>query len=81
MIFPIFFNLSLVLNLFPQLCQVEHFLFETKSTSNSKQINLDSILKFLEEVRRAILEKEFTRNQANMFKRHWFKAYSIHGRK
>jgi len=72
--------LRLVINLFTQLCQVEHCLFEEKF-SNPKWKQLDFIIFKLNEMKKAIQSGQLTRNQAKIFKKNWLKAYSIHGRK
>ena len=72
--------LRLVINLFTQLCQVEHCLFEEKF-SNPKWKELQFIIFNLDEIKQSIHSGQLTRNQAKMFKKNWLKAYSIHGRK
>ena len=74
------FDQRLVMNLFSQLCQVEHCLFESKLI-NSKWRNFDYLERKLTELKVSITEKKLTRNQGIIFKRIWLKAYSFHGRK
>ena len=75
--------LRLVLNLFTQLCQVEHCLFEPKTNLKNKEQNADlnDLLDNLKEIKSLIPNDDLTRNSARMLKRRWLKAYSIHGRK
>jgi hypothetical protein len=78
--------LKCVINLFTQLCQVEHCLYEPKISKNSlaaqqKWKSLDYLLHRVAYVKRGILENHLTRSESYMFKILWFKAYSVHGRK
>jgi len=73
--------LRFVINLFTQLCQVEHSLYEPQLDGHQKWFNLDFILNKLDYVKCQIQSKELTRSEAHMFKQFWFKSYSIHGRK
>ena len=73
--------LRLVINLFTQLCQVEHCLYESRFIKNTKWMNLDFLLKQLSDMKASLCTNELNRNRAHMFKRTWLKAYSIHGRK
>ncbi len=73
--------LRLVLNLFSQLCQVEHCLFEPRFESISESLSLEHLIRKFEAIKICIGNNELTRNQAHMFKRQWLQAYSIHGRK
>ncbi len=73
--------LRFVINLFTQLCQVEHSLFEPQLDGHQKWFNLDFILNKLDAVKCQIQSRELTRSEAHMFKEFWFKSYSIHGRK
>lgn len=83
-------NFRLVINLYTQLCQVEHSLYEPKFKSNMplslSQLNdkwksLQYLLLKMENIKKAMKTNELTRSEAHMYKIVWFKAYSIHGRK
>lgn len=69
----------MVLNLFAQFCQVEHCLFETKIIT--KRQELDVVIEEMNMLKKLAAGNESTRNQAQVFKRRWLNAYSIHGRK
>jgi hypothetical protein len=75
-----------VINLFTQLCQVEHCLYEPKIGKHvacvaEKWKSLDYLIQRIVYVKKSAAENELTRSEAYMFKILWFKAYSVHGRK
>jgi hypothetical protein len=73
--------LRFVINLYTQLCQVDHCLYEPTLDNGFKWKNLDQILNKLRDIKASISENNLTRNEAHMFKKLWFMSYSIHGRK
>ena len=74
--------LRFVINLYTQLCQVEHCLSELKNKSNKHHIeDMDYLMNKLKKLKSAISLKDLTRSEAHMFKKLWFSSYSIHGRK
>ena len=74
--------LKFVINLFTQLCQVEHCLCELKSSTSKHHLNdMDYVIHKLRTIKTSLALNDLTRNEAHMFKKLWFRAYSIHGRK
>lgn len=77
--------LKLTINMFTQLCQVEHCLYEPNSKSKKKidikLKNIDFLLDKLRKFKKLVDSCEYTRSDAHICKILWFKAYSLHGRK
>ncbi len=74
--------LRFVINLFTQLCQVEHSLCEPNVINkNLKWNSIDYVLNKLNDMKKSLVENRLARNEAHMFKELWLKSYSIHGRK
>ena len=77
--------LKLTINMFTQLCQVEHCLYEPSPKSlkkiDVKLKNLDYLILKLKLFKHLVESNDFTRSDAHILKILWFKAYSLHGRK
>ena len=73
--------LRFVINLYTQLCQVEHCLCEPDLNSKCSVTDINYVMTKLKHIKNSLAQNDMTRNEAHMFKKLWFKAYSIHGRK
>ncbi len=75
--------LRLFTNLFPQLCQVQHGLYDIELKLRSSK-SLDEMKSLIVELKNSAGNNEttmVTRSKANSIKLNWFRAYSIYGRK
>jgi hypothetical protein len=73
-----------VINMFTQLCQVEHSLSLYSSTvdlTKAKSNNIEYIITAIDNLKQQTITNQTTRDGAKMIKKLWFKGYSIHGRK
>lgn len=77
--------LKLTINMFTQLCQVEHCLYEPSTKSiqkiDVKLKNFNYLMQKLKLFKYLVESNHFTRSDAHILKLLWFKAYSLHGRK
>ena len=69
--------LRITVNLFPQLCQVDHYLCERQS-SKIQIKNFDYFVDIIENFKGL---NNLSRNQFKKIKSIWFYGYSIHGSK
>jgi hypothetical protein len=69
--------LRITINLFPQLCQVQHYLYDTQA-SNVKNKNFNYFVDLIDNYKDS---NNLPRNQFNKIKSFWFYGYSIHGSK
>jgi hypothetical protein len=75
--------LKLFTNLFPQLCQVQHGLYDIELKLH-KWKSLDEMKSLIVELKNSASQEAstiITRSKANSIKLNWFRAYSIYGRK
>ncbi len=74
--------LRFIINLYTQLCQVEHCLYELKNKSTKHHLDdMDYLMNKLKKIKTTLSQNDLTRSEAHIFKKLWFRAYSIHGRK
>lgn len=69
--------MRLIINQFPQLCQVEHYLYDEQST----KLKTKNFKYFVELIDNHKHVRILTRSQFKKIKSYWFYGYSIHGSK
>jgi hypothetical protein len=75
--------LRLFTNIFPQLCQVQHGLYDIELKLHKRK-SLDEMKSLIVDLKNSAIKPEtaaMTRSKANSIKLNWFRAYSIYGRK